>query len=115
MRSWTCIEKCGACCRIDLKSRKNITNILSNQDIELIESMTQKDGWCRYLDKKEMKCTIYENRPHFCKVSQFSMKFKEYKKFGDNFLINCCKEHISSIYGKKSNEMDRFKQEILKK
>ena len=43
------------------------------------------------------------------------MNFKEYKKKGDDFLIDCCKEHISFIYGKKSDEMNRFKQEILNK
>ena len=115
MKSWTCIEKCGACCNIDLKYRKTLTNILSNEDIELIKSMTKKDGWCKYLDKKSMKCTIYKNRPHFCKVNLFSKKFKEYKKYGDKFLITCCQEHISFIYGKKSNEMKRFKQETLNK
>ena len=115
MKSWTCIEKCGACCKIDLKDRKNLSNILSHEDIKLIESMTRKDGWCKYLDKNNMKCTIYENRPHFCRVSLFSNKFKEYKRFGDKFLINCCKEHISCIYGKKSDEMNRFKQETFNK
>ena len=115
MKSWTCIEKCGACCQIDLKYRKSLNNILSKEDIELIKSMTKKDGWCKYLDKKNMRCGIYENRPHFCKVSLFSKNFKEYQKKGDYFLIDCCKEHITSIYGKKSDEMNRFKQEILKK
>ena len=115
MKSWTCIEKCGACCQIDLKHRENLANILSQKDIELIKSMTKKDGWCKYLDKKNMKCKIYENRPHFCKVSIFSKNFKGYKKKGDNFLIDCCKEHISFIYGKESEEMKRFKQEILNK
>ena len=115
MKSWTCIEKCGACCQIDLRYRKNLTEILDQKDIELIESMTRKDGWCKHLDKKNMKCKIYENRPFFCKVSVFSKKFKGYKKNGDRFLINCCKDHISFIYGKKSNEMIRFKHEILKK
>ena len=113
MKSWTCIEKCGACCQIDLKYRKSLNNILSKEDIELIKSMTKKDGWCRYLDKKNMKCEIYKNRPHFCNVSLFSKNFKEYRKNGDDFLIDCCKEHISFIYGKKSDEMKRFKHEIL--
>ena len=115
MKSWTCIEKCGACCQIDLKYRKSLNNILSKEDIELIKSMTKKDGWCKHLDKKNMKCKIYDNRPHFCKVNIFSNNFKEYKKKGDKFLINCCKEHISSIYGNKSEEMKRFKKEILNK
>jgi len=113
MKSWTCIEKCGACCKIDLKCRKSLTNILSREDIKLIESMTNKDGWCKYLDRKYMKCTIYNSRPHFCRVNDFSKRFKEYKKNGDKFLINCCKEHISSIYGKNSDELNRFKKETL--
>ena len=115
MKSWTCIEKCGACCHIDLRYRENLTKILSQEDIKLIKSMTKGDGWCKYLDKKNMKCKIYDNRPHFCKVNKFSNNFKEYKKKGDKFLINCCKEHISSIYGNKSEEMKRFKKEILNK
>ena len=115
MKSWTCIEKCGACCQIDLKYRRSLSSILSQKDIELIKSMTRKDGWCKHLDKKNMKCTIYENRPHFCKVNLFSKNFKEYIKKGDKFLIDCCKEHISFIYGPKSDEMSRFKQEILNK
>ncbi len=113
MKSWTCIEKCGACCKIDLKSRRSLSNFLTKEDIKLIESMTQKDGWCKFLDKKNMKCTIYKNRPFFCRVDIFSHKFKEYKKRGDKFLIECCKDHISSVYGKESDEMNRFKREIL--
>ena len=115
MKSWTCIENCGACCHIDLKYRKNLKNILSQKDIELIKNMTKKNGWCKHLDKENMKCRIYDERPHFCKVNLFSKNFKEYKKNGDNFLIDCCKEHIRFIYGKRSDEMNRFKQEILKK
>ena len=114
MKSWTCIEKCGACCQIDLKYRKNLTNILSQKDIELIKSMTGKDGWCKHLDKKDMKCTIYSERPHFCMVNKFSKKFKEYYKTGDEFLIKCCKQHISEIYGKKSMQMNKFKNQIMK-
>ena len=114
MKSWTCIEKCGACCQIDLKYRKNLESILSLKDIELIKSMTGKDGWCKYLDKKNMKCTVYEDRPHFCRVNNFSKNFKEYYKTGDEFLIRCCKQHISEIYGKKSLQMNKFKNEIMK-
>jgi len=114
MKSWTCIEKCGACCKFDLQRRDNILNVLSNDDIKLIESMTGKDGWCKNLDKKNMKCLIYSDRPHFCRVDVFSKKFKEYLKKGDVFLIDCCKQHISSIYGKRSKMMSQYKMEITK-
>ena len=111
MKSWTCIDRCGACCKLDLNNRENIYEILSEKDIEIIKNMTDKDGWCKYLDKKNMKCTIYKERPHFCQVNDFSKNFKEYYKNGDKFLIKCCKQHISTIYGKKSLQMNKFKNE----
>ena len=115
MKSWICIENCGACCKFDLSERYDLSNKLSIEDITLINSMTSKDGWCKYLDRQNKKCMIYENRPHFCQVNKFSNSFADYKKKGDEFLINCCKQHISSIYGNKSEEMKRYKLAILKK
>ena len=114
MKSWSCIENCGACCKFDLSERDNI-NKLSSDDIALINSMTSNDGWCKNLDRKNRKCMIYENRPHFCRVNEFSTSFKEYLKNGDKFLIDCCKEHISSIYGSRSKQMYNFKKTITKK
>ena len=115
MKSWSCIENCGACCKFDLSERDNLTNKLSSDDIALINSMTSNDGWCKNLDRKNRKCMIYENRPHFCRVNEFSTSFKEYLKNGDKFLIDCCKEHISSIYGSRSKQMHNFKKTITKK
>ena len=85
-----------------------------SQDISLINSMTSKDGWCKNFDKSSRKCMIYENRPHFCRVDKFSILFKDYQRMGDQFLIACCKQHISSNYGKESYEMKKFKLAISK-
>ena len=115
MKSWSCIENCGACCRFDLDERDDLSNILSMSDVALINSMTRKDGWCKYLDKANRKCTIYESRPHFCRVNEFSTSFKEYFKKGDKFLIDCCSQHISSIYGSKSKQMKTFKRAVSSK
>ena len=115
MKSWTCIEDCGACCKFDLEDREYIYNLLSKNDIKLIKSMTDKEGWCKNLDKKNKKCLIYEERPYFCRVDTFSKNFKEYHKKGDSFLINCCKDHIGTIYGQKSSKMKEFKKSINKK
>ena len=109
MKSWTCIENCGACCRFNLTEREDLTNKLSKVDIAFINSMTSKDGWCRNFDRVNRKCLIYETRPHFCRVNEFSTLFKDYLKNGDKFLIDCCKQHISSIYGGQSQEMRNFK------
>ena len=112
MKSWTCIENCGACCKFNLNERVDLSDKLSKEDIDLIKSMTSKDGWCKNLDRESKKCLIYETRPHFCRVTKFSTTFKGYLKYGDKFLINCCKEHISSNYGYKSKEMKNFKMAI---
>ena len=112
MKSWTCIENCGACCKFDLDERNDISDKLKKEDIALIQSMTGKDGWCKNLDRENKKCLIYENRPHFCRVNDFSISFKEYLKSGDKFLIDCCKQHISSNYGFKSKEMKKFKMAV---
>ena len=112
MKSWTCIENCGACCKFNLDERIDLADKLNDQDITLINSMTAKDGWCKNLDRKNKKCLIYETRPHFCRVNEFSTGFKEFKKNGDKFLIDCCKQHISSNYGYKSQVMKNFKMAV---
>ena len=115
MKRWSCIENCGACCRLDLTERDDLSGVLNSRDIYLINSMKGTDGWCKYFDKSRKKCNIYEKRPHFCRVNEFSKSFKGYLKNGDKFLIECCKQHISSIYGRKSNQMKAFKTAVSKK
>ena len=115
MKSWTCIENCGACCKFNLTERSDLEDKLNKDDIDLINSMTTKDGWCKNLDRENKKCLIYESRPHFCRVSEFSTTFKEYFNSGDQFLIDCCKQHISSNYGYNSKEMKSFKVAISEK
>ena len=109
MKSWTCIENCGACCKFDLNERSNLANKLNKEDIALINSMTAKDGCCKNLVREYKKCLIYETWPHFWRVCQFSTSFKGYLKSGDKFLIDCCKQHISSNYGYQSKEMKNFR------
>ncbi len=115
MYSWCCVENCGACCRFDLTERDDLSRVLTNEDIALINSMTRNDGWCKYFDKSYKKCMIYESRPHFCRVNKFSKTLKGYLKYGDKFLIDCCKQHISSVYGRKSSQMKNFKTAVSKK
>ena len=115
MKSWTCIENCGACCKLNLNERSGLKDKLNEEDIALINSMTARDGSCNNLDRENRKCLIYEKRPHFCRVNEFSIEFKGYLKYGDKFLIDCCKQHISSNYGKESEVMKNFKIAISEK
>ena len=115
MKSWTCVENCGACCKFNLNERIDLSDKLKKEDIDLINSMVDKDGWCKNLDRENKKCLIYEKRPYFCRVNEFSTAFKGYAKYGDKFLIECCKQHISSNYGYKSKEMKTFKLAVSDK
>ena len=115
MKSWTCIENCGTCCKFDFNKRSDLADKHSKQYISLINSMTDKNGWCENLDRENEKCLIYKTLPHFCRVNEFSIAFKGYLKFGDKFLIDCCKQHISTNYGYKSEEMQIFKMAVSRK
>ena len=115
MKSWKCIENCGACCKFNLNERSDLEGKLSEEDIDLINSMTAKDGWCKNLDRDNKRCLIYHRRPHFCRVNKFSTSFNEYHKYGDEFLIDCCKQHISSNYGYQSKEMKTYRIAISRK
>ena len=53
MKSWTCIENCGACCKFNLDERIDLSDKLNDQDITLINSMTAKDGWCKKSGQKK--------------------------------------------------------------
>ena len=73
MKSWTCIENCGACCKLDLNEISDLADKINKEYITLIDSMTSNDGWCKNLDRENKKCLIYETRPHFCRVSELSL------------------------------------------
>lgn len=51
-------DKCGLCC---IGLDKN----------EATADLHNGDGICKYLDLKTMLCTIYEERPIFCRVDEY--------------------------------------------
>ena len=60
MESWKCIENCGACCKFNLDERSGLADKLSQEDIDLINSMTGKDGWCKNLDRENKNFKIVQ-------------------------------------------------------
>jgi Fe-S-cluster containining protein len=74
----TC-ENCHACCcRLEamLFNDPNIPENLTVTDARGERSMLRlADGWCVALDRKTMKCSIYENRPWLCR--EFEMGGEE--------------------------------------
>lgn len=112
-KRWACISSCGACCYLQPDEREGLDDWLSHEDRLLYESMVAEDGWCRHFDKTNRLCTIYEDRPGFCRVSDENFAdMYEFDTDVDTFCTACCREHIGDVYGKQSDEMRRFNQEI---
>lgn len=73
-------------------------------------SMVGEDGWCTNYDKTNRECTIYDQRPTFCRVETetFQKLYNVAPAELNDFAIECCEQQISGIYGNRSTEMDRF-------
>ncbi len=112
---WNCIKHCGACCKLDPVARISALQALSKEQQDLYLSMAGQDGWCKYYDKSSHKCTIYKDRPFFCKVENLDKIFNISVKNKSTFAIKCCKEQIRDIYGGRSKVMKRYSLSIRSK
>lgn len=113
---WQCVENCGACCKLDkgpdFPSPEEIFEDPS--DIEKFKSLIGHDGWCIHFEKATRKCSIYADRPYFCRVEPdvfLELYGIEKKKFNRE-ACSCCIDTIKAIYGSKSEELDNFNQGI---
>ncbi|KAF2600616.1 hypothetical protein F2Q68_00010152 [Brassica cretica] len=100
-QTWQCIESCGACCKL-VKGFAFATpdEIFDDpDDVELYRSMIGDDGWCINYDKATRKCSIYPDRPYFCRVEPEVFKTFygiEEKKFNKE-ACSCCIDTIKTI------------------
>ncbi|CAM9452788.1 unnamed protein product [Choristocarpus tenellus] len=112
---WACIKGCGACCYLAPEERPDLEDYLRDEEeLALYHSMAQEDGWCKHFDRNSRSCTIYEDRPRFCRV--------EAETFGDmygvdplemdSFCSSCCRENIGDVHGISSPEMKAFNSVI---
>lgn len=62
---------CQACCcrlQVMLITETGVPESMVAKDRTGVEFMAQgEDGWCVAVDRKTMKCTIYEVRPWVCR------------------------------------------------
>ena len=66
----TCANCQACCCRLKvmLLTDTGVPEQFIERDKMGVESMVQlADGWCAALDRKTMKCAIYEVRPWVCR------------------------------------------------
>ena len=114
MATWQCIKGCGACCHLDPTERPDLEDYLEPEDLLLYLSLVGEDGWCRHYDHTNRDCTIYDDRPWFCRVQADSFE----RMFGvaadelNEFAIECCREQISGVHGDLSLEMHRFDRAV---
>ena len=106
--SWHCIHQCGACCRLCPEERGEALAALSEIQRTKYLSMVGDDGWCIHYDSGGQRCTIYSDRPDFCRVSELGALFDVPTDDIDSFAIACCKQQIRATYGGRSGVMRRF-------
>lgn len=104
------MQHCGACCYLNPSERPDLESYLSPTELEHYYRLVGADGWCIHYQKETRTCGIYEQRPSFCRVTPDNFE----KRYGvaptefDEFAIDCCCDHIASLYGEESEEMLRY-------
>ncbi|HEY9807518.1 MAG TPA: YkgJ family cysteine cluster protein [Candidatus Obscuribacterales bacterium] len=114
MPTWRCVKFCGACCHLDPSDRPDLDQYLSGDELALYLSMVGEDGWCMHFDHNSRECSIYDDRPRFCRVQ--ADVFQDLYDVGpeelNDFAIDCCEQQIEAVYGDRSLEMLKFEREI---
>ena len=103
-----CIHQCGACCRLCPEERGEALAALSEIQRTKYLSMVGDDGWCIHYDSGGQRCTIYSDRPDFCRVSELGALFDVPTDDIDSFAIACCRQQIRATHGGRSGVMRRF-------
>ncbi|MCG2634743.1 MAG: YkgJ family cysteine cluster protein [Gammaproteobacteria bacterium] len=83
----TCDNCEACCCRLEvlLITDTGVPGHLIDTDAWGASVMARlDDGWCVALDRKSMRCTIYENRPYVCRA--FEMGSHECKSEREEHL-----------------------------
>lgn len=113
MANWLCVSNCGACCHLDPQERPELEEYLSPEQLKLYLSMVGDEGWCINFDRTTRKCSIYEQRPDFCRVlpDNFEQMYGIEKEEFNDFAIDCCQQQIAGVYGQNSSEMKRYDRE----
>jgi len=111
---WNCVNKCGACCKLEPSDRSDAINVLAKDQLKAYMSMVGDDGWCKFYDKVNRMCLDYNNRPDFCHVKNIAKLFNIPDKDHNKFAIMCCKQQIRTKFGGRSKEMKNFVSNIIK-
>ncbi|CAM9287074.1 unnamed protein product [Pylaiella littoralis] len=112
---WACVKNCGACCYLAPDERPDLAEYLPDpKEYDLYMSMANDDGWCKHFDKENRACTIYTERPRFCRVETetFGSMYGVDPEDMDDFCSACCNEQITDVYGAQSKELRVFNEAL---
>jgi uncharacterized protein len=114
MATWQCVKQCGACCQLDPTDRPDLEQYLTAAELELYLSLVSETGWCIHYDQASRECTIYADRPRFCRVEAdiFQDLYGIEPEELNDFAIECCQQQIEGVYGDRSLELLRFDRAI---
>lgn len=113
-QAWQCVKGCGACCQLDPSDRPDLEEYLPPEELALYLSLVGENGWCIHYDSETRECSIYDDRPRFCRVrpDTFAAMFGIEAEDFNEFAIDCCRQQIEGVYGDDSEEMERYDRAI---
>jgi Fe-S-cluster containining protein len=114
MATWQCVKQCGACCHLDPLDRPDLEDYLSPDELAQYLSMVGEDGWCIHYNHDSRECSIYADRPRFCRVQAdvFEDLYGVPPEELNDFAIACCQEQIEAVHGDRSLELLRFQRAV---
>ncbi|KAJ9540540.1 hypothetical protein OSB04_027046 [Centaurea solstitialis] len=113
---WQCVKNCGACCKLDkgpkFPSPEEIFD--DSSDVQLYKSLVGSDGWCIHFEKSTRTCSIYDDRPYFCRVEPdvFENLYGIDRKKFNKEACSSCIDTIKAVHGCESKELENFKSAI---
>lgn len=114
---WQCISGCGACCKLDKGPAFPTPEEIFDDDalhLQLYKSLIGPDGWCIHYKHTTRTCSIYADRPNFCRVKPdvFQRLYGIPERRFNKEACSSCKDTITAIYGANSEELKNFNRAI---
>ncbi|KAJ3691095.1 hypothetical protein LUZ61_020259 [Rhynchospora tenuis] len=113
--TWQCASGCGACCKLAKGPAFPSPEEIFSDDpdsLQLFKTLIGPDGWCIHYKADTRTCSIYNERPTFCRVEPevfenlYGIKPWRFNKEA----CTACVDSIKLVYGSESQELKNFKQ-----
>ncbi|XP_026665811.1 uncharacterized protein LOC103721056 isoform X1 [Phoenix dactylifera] len=110
---WQCARGCGACCKLDKGPAFPAPEEIFADDpshLQLYKSLIGPDGWCVHYHHPTRTCSIYPDRPFFCRVEPavFRKLYGIDERRFNREACSSCRDTIKAVYGSGSEELKNF-------